>query len=95
MKELIRDLNKSERISFPVSFELKVIMDATIPDKVNTDNIESVLKELDIPFKWLRNRLSSKGRYMSFTYKVTIGEYTVLEGLYQRLKTLPGIKFAV
>ena len=95
MQELIKDLNKNERILFPVSFELKVIMDGTIPDAVNKDNIETVLKELEIPYQWKRNRLSARGRYMSFTYHVTLDEYLKMEGLYNKLKVLPGIKFAV
>lgn len=95
MHELTEDLNKSEQISFPVTFELKVIMDATIPDKTNSANIEMVLKGLDIPFKPLHHRLSTTGRYMSFTYEVTIDDHPVLTGLYKELGTIPGLKFAV
>ena len=95
MDELTRDLNKSERISFPVTFELKVIMQATIPEEENRRNIESVLEGLEIPHQGLRRRLSMKGRYMSFTYRVTITRHPVLKKLYDDLKSIPGIKFAV
>jgi putative lipoic acid-binding regulatory protein len=95
MDELTNDLNKSEQLSFPVTFELKVIMDATIPDKVNTTNIEGLLNKMNIPKKGLRNRLSEKGRYMSYTYEVTIIDHATLKELYKELKTLPGIKMAI
>jgi putative lipoic acid-binding regulatory protein len=95
MEELVKDLNKSERISFPVTYELKIIMDATIPDDVNKKNIHDLLEGLKIPHDSLRHRLSEKGRYMSFTYRVTISKYSVLKDLYEKLKALPGIKFAV
>lgn len=95
MHELTQDLNKSERISFPVTFDLKVIMDATIPDSVNEANIEALLGGLQIRNRHTRHRLSSSGRYMSYTYSVTIESYQVLSNLYSDLKTLPGLKFAV
>lgn len=95
MDELIKDLNKSERISFPVSFELKVIMDATIPESENAGNIDALLKRLGIPAAFQRKRLSRNGRYMSFTYQVEIESHKVLKDLYETMKTLPGMKFAV
>jgi putative lipoic acid-binding regulatory protein len=95
MKELTEDLNKSERLSFPVTFELKVIMDATIPDKTNIANLEMVLSSLNIPHELLRHRLSASGRYMSFSFLVTIHKHPILTGLYKELGTIPGLKFAV
>jgi putative lipoic acid-binding regulatory protein len=95
MDELIRDLNKSERISFPVNFELKVIMDATIPENENKANIEALLQRLEIKCKYLRKRLSKNGRYMGFTYTVTLEDHKKLKALYDELKALPGLKFAV
>ena len=95
MDELTKDLNKSERISFPVTFELKVILDATIPDETNTRNIEALLDELSIPNEFIRKRLSSSGRYMSFSYKVSFEDHKSMKDLYEKLKELPGIKFAI
>jgi putative lipoic acid-binding regulatory protein len=95
MDELIKDLEKSEQISFPVTFNLKIIMDATIPEQQNIKSIEEVLDGLEIPNKSMGRRLSSSGRYMSFTYEVMIQEHPVLKALYEKLKSLPGIKFAV
>ena len=95
MDELIKDLEQSEQISFPVTFNLKIIMDATIPEEQNIKNIEEVLDDLEIPKKSMGKRLSSSGRYMSFTYEVMIREHPILKALYKNLKSLPGIKFAV
>jgi putative lipoic acid-binding regulatory protein len=95
MDELINDLNKSEQLSFPVTFELKIIMDATIPEKVNLQNIDDLLNDMKISMKRLRQRLSNKGRYMSYTYKVTIVDHATLRDLYKKLKVLPGIKTAI
>jgi putative lipoic acid-binding regulatory protein len=95
MDELLKDLNKSEQLSFPVTFELKIIMDATIADKVNLNNIEELLKGLEIPHQRLRSRLSNRGRYMSYTYRVTIVTHALLKDLYKKLKALPGLKTAI
>ena len=95
MNELIKDLNKNERISFPVDFDLKVIMDATIPEDTNAANIADLLQRLEIRNTFRKKMLSEKGRYMSFTFHVTIETYEMLKALYNELRTLPGIKFAV
>jgi putative lipoic acid-binding regulatory protein len=70
-------------------------MDATIPEDENTRNINKVLKQLEIPNEQRGRRLSKNGRYMSFTYTVTINKHSILKALYRDLKSLPGIKLAI
>ncbi len=95
MQELINDLDKNERISFPVTYELKVIMDNTLPDESNKSNIQSVLEDLEIKHRFSGSRPSSVGTYTSFTYTVTIVDYQQLHSLYDNLRPLPGIKLAI
>lgn len=95
MDELTKDLNKSEQISFPVTFELKVIIDTALPEEVNKKNLERILTGLAIPFKPMGLRGSKAGNYSSYTYRVTIIDHPLLKALYEQLRDLPGIKFAI
>jgi putative lipoic acid-binding regulatory protein len=84
-----------KKVKFPVTFDLKVFMDATIPDQDNKNNLARLLYEMEVPFShWSRN-LSSKGKYICFSVSVTIDNKTMFESLYKELKALPGVKYAI
>jgi putative lipoic acid-binding regulatory protein len=84
-----------EELKFPVSFDLKVFMDATIPDEQNKAEVAARLYDLEIPFSHWEKRLSSKGKYVCFTVSVTVNNDGIFKDLYRELKTIPGIKLAI
>jgi len=84
-----------EKIKYPVSFDLKVIMDKKKTDKENIAVIEKLLKESNIPFKDFRKKQSSKGTYTSYTVGITMDTQEILEKLYIDLKVISGVIYAV
>jgi putative lipoic acid-binding regulatory protein len=88
------DINQ-EKITFPVSFDLKVFMDATIPDDQNKAALAERLYYLEIPFSHWEKRLSSKGKYVCFTVSVTVNDDKKFKTLYDELQSIPGIKLAI
>ena len=77
------------------AFNLKVIMDNSISDTENRQNIENLLKNLKIPHSNWENKLSGKGKYISFTIRVTIYSQELMHELYDNLKNVPGVKIAI
>jgi putative lipoic acid-binding regulatory protein len=82
-------------IDYPVSFDLKVIMNMTRPVSEQTKYLEDVFSSLHIPNSSWRNKSSKQGNYMSHTIHVTIMNQSILEELYSKLKSNPEIKFAL
>jgi len=82
-------------LRFPLSYTLKVIMDATLSDQENEAGLSRVLSDLSIPFAIKNQRLSTSGFYMTYSIMVTINTYETMRSLYIKLKNVPGLKFAV
>jgi len=93
-----KDLNKSienAEIEFPVTFILKAVMDNLGTDDLNKETIVMVLDNQEIKNKYLNSKKSSKGTYTSYHYEVTLISKLQMETMYEQLKTLPGLKFAL
>ncbi len=88
------DLN-GQNIEYPVTYQLKAVMDGTRFDDDNKQDIVGVLKDLDIIYSYLDKKLSSKGNYVSFTYKVTLTSKDQLYKMYEGLRALDSLKFAL
>jgi len=58
---------KDAKIEYPITFNLRVIMDNSISDTENRQNIENLLKNLKILHGNWENKISGKGKYISFT----------------------------
>lgn len=93
--DLFSDLTRSEHVEFPVTFDLKVVLEATIPEDSSRDEMKSIFTDLDIPFNETGRRLSSKGNYISFTFNVYIDSREKLHELFDRIRSVPGIRFAI
>jgi putative lipoic acid-binding regulatory protein len=84
-----------ESVNYPVSFDLKVIIETSIHADESQKNLETLLKKLKVPFSNWRRRSSSGGKYISFTVSVDIDSAELLEKVYTALKEIPGVKFAI
>lgn len=82
-------------IEYPVSFNLKVILDTNETLEIQQRNIELVLEDVGVEFNFVRTKQSSKGSFVSYTINVRLDNKQQMDNLYTRLKLLPGIKFAV
>ena len=86
---------KGEKIEFPVTFQLKAVMIGTENDEKHKERLAEVFNKLNIPYKYLDKRFSSKGAYVSFTYEVTLVDKVQMDKLYVDLKAVKELKFAV
>jgi putative lipoic acid-binding regulatory protein len=84
-----------EKVNYPVSFDLKMIIVSTIDPAESIANMETLLNRFNIPFSDWRTRPSSGGKYISYTVKVEIRSQQLLDDLYRDIKKLPGLKFAI
>lgn len=91
----IEDVTQNVKIDFPVTFNLKAVVDSTNSDEENIKNLSVVFDELKVTNAYIGNKKSSKGSYISYNYKVTLLTKTQLEELYSKLKSVKGLKFAI
>jgi putative lipoic acid-binding regulatory protein len=84
-----------KEIEYPVNYDLKVIFETAEAPDIQQRNLELVIEDAGVPHIFISSRHSSKGKYVSLTVNITIRDNDQLQYLYQRLKLLPGIKFAV
>lgn len=85
---------QGQEIEFPVTFNLKAVLPAST-DKENKKKIENVLANNKIRFAFQTKKVSSKGTYASYTYKVTLESKDKMTRLYDELKKIEDLKFAI
>lgn len=86
---------KPEQIEFPVTYILKVVLQLSNDSSKSEKEIETLLDRLKIPFSFLEARISSKQTYISHNIRVTLINKAQMDELYENLKQIPGIKFAL
>jgi putative lipoic acid-binding regulatory protein len=86
---------KGKEIEFPVTYELKAVM-------VNEDDMGESMKKLEavfakqkVVYKFVSEKISSKATYISYTYRVTLTTKLQMEEMYEGLKEIKGLKFAL
>ena len=89
------NLFNRESVNYPVKFDLKAIIEATIEKEKSIKNIEKVLKKYNLPYENWRTRPSSGGKYLSYTVSIEIQSKQELDEVYADLKKIPGLKFAL
>jgi len=82
-------------VKYPVSFELKVIFNAELEEKTHRRNLELVLEDSNVKYSFKKSLKSSKGSFISITMEVVLESENQMRHLYDRLKLLPGIRFAI
>lgn len=87
--------NQGEKIEFPVTYVLKVVLDTHILPIFQKEEMERMFLRVKVPFAFLTSRPSSKGNYISYSVRVTLTDQEQMKLLYSDLRSLPGIKFAV
>ena len=91
----IVDVTKGAKIEFPVTFNLKAVLNASTSDKDNMENLSKVFIELKVINSYIDSKKSSKGTYTSYNYEVTLLNKLQMEKLYLDLKGVPGLRFAL
>jgi putative lipoic acid-binding regulatory protein len=84
-----------EKLKFPVSFNLKVVMESNDSPELIQGDIEKLLKTLNVEHVFKSVKTSNKGNFLSYTFQVTLLGQLQMSNMYDALKNLPGIKLAL
>ena len=86
---------QEQNIEFPVTFNLKAVMTGTRFDDENKQDIVDVLTSLEIVYAYVDKKVSSKGTYTSFSYEVTLISKDQMYKMYEELRSIKNLKFAL
>ncbi len=95
MDKPIQGSEMKETLQFPLSFDLKVVVDNTLTATETIQFLDKLMLRLAVANEYLGFKESSKGNFISHTFRVLLLDHPHLQELYAELKTVPGIKFAV
>jgi len=87
--------NGNSKVSYPVVFDLKVIVDSQQTVEQSKAHLMTVLSQNGVPSGNFRSRESSGGKYISLTLEVVMNSEETMKKVYFDLNTLPGIKLAL
>jgi putative lipoic acid-binding regulatory protein len=94
-KKIIPDAFAGKEIEFPVTFQLKAVMLGTEQDADNQQKLEDVFNQFDVSFTYKNKKLSRKGAYTSYTYTITLNDRQQMDNVYEGLKQIKELKFAI
>lgn len=87
--------NGKHRPSFPLTIDIKVIIEKLHPEEFSAAYLRTIFSQLKIPNTNWRSKLSSEGRYISYTIEIILSSDELMKKLYSELGTIPGIKLAL
>ena len=88
-------MDEQQKLIFPQNFDIKVIVAATIPIEESKTNISRVFTECQTVHRFVSARASAKGSYITYTYNIDLDSQAQMNAVYDGLKTVPEIKFAL
>ena len=83
------------QIEFPVSFELKVIVETSVSILTTQQQLDVLFLKLVVANEYLGVKESANHKFASHTIRVLLLSQDHLNEMYEALKKLPGIKFAI
>lgn len=89
------DQQHEEKLIFPQNFDIKVIVAASMPVEESKVNIGRVFSECKAVHSFVSVRSSNKGNYITYTYNIDIESQEQMNAVYDALKQVPEIKFAL
>ena len=84
-----------EKLIFPQNFDIKVIVAAVIPIEESKANISRVFSTCRCVHSFVSAQASAKGTYITYTYNIDLESQEQMNAVYDGLKTVPEIKFAL
>ena len=86
---------QEEKILFPQNFDIKIIVAAVIPIEESKANISRVFSDCKTVHSFVSARASAKGSYITYTYNIDLDCQEQMNAVYDALKYVPEIKFAL
>ena len=86
---------QQQELIFPQNFDIKVIVAASVPIEESKANISRVFSECKAVHSFVSARASTKGSYITYTYNIDLDSQDQMNAVYDGLKQIPEIKFAL
>jgi putative lipoic acid-binding regulatory protein len=84
-----------EKIKFPIDINLKVVIGSENSVETTKEQLVVIFNELKIPFNDWSVRPSSKGKYKSITVFTKLESEEIMDELYKKIKSIPGVLMAM
>lgn len=84
-----------EKLIFPQNFDIKIIVATTIPVEESKKSISQAFSTCKAVHSFVNIRTSAKGSYITYTYNIYIESQAQMNAVYDALKNVPEIKFAL
>ena len=84
-----------EKLIFPQNFDIKVIVAASVPVDESKASISQAFSKCKVVHSFFSVRSSTKGNYITYTYNIDLDSQEQMNLVYDALKQVPGIKFAL
>ena len=88
-------IKPQEKLIFPQNFDIKVIVAASVPIEESKANISNVFSGCKTIHSFVSARASAKGNYITYTYNIDLDSQEQMNAVYNGLKHIPEIKFAL
>ena len=86
---------EGEKVKFPVSFDIKIIMNSIGDDSVNEKILRGIFDRFSILHRDWQKKMSSGNKFVSFSVNITLESQEKMDSLYNELKQEPNIRFAI
>ena len=86
---------EEQKVIFPQNFDIKVIVAASVPIQDSKANISRVFSQCKVVHSFVSTRASAKGSYITYTYNIDLDSQEQMNAVYDALKQVPEIKFAL
>ena len=86
---------QDEKLIFPQNFDIKVIVAASVSIEDSKANISRVFSQCKVVHSFVSTRASAKGSYITYTYNIDLDNQEQMNAVYDGLKNVPEIKFAL
>ena len=86
---------EEKKVIFPQNFDIKVIVEASVPIDECKANISQVFSKCKVVHSFVSVRSSAKGNYITYTYNIDLDSQEQMNAVYDGLKQVHGIKFAL
>ena len=86
---------EEKKVIFPQNFDIKIIVEASVPIDECKANISQIFSKCKVVHSFVSVRSSAKGNYITYTYNIDLDSQEQMNAVYDGLKQVPGIKFAL
>ncbi|GAB1418274.1 hypothetical protein MASR2M12_10390 [Bacteroidales bacterium] len=84
-----------QKIVFPVTYILKVVVTHNMEQTYQRGLIEEVFQRMKVPFELVAVNASKQNTYLSFNFRITLLDIEQMRQLYGELQKIPWFKFAI